>query len=209
MLPRKLSLCSTVCVCASLDIEVQKLNNGWEGWCNFQTYFAASASLLVLPRQEAKPGVESDKTKGEKERGGEMKMKSLKSDMHTWHAQTLSTCANILKQIFRHHLPLSRGTDWFTQMLLLSLSLWCEQLKVKAQWDSFYSVTSLSDSWDRSEVSQGLKCSVWFCQMKPRWFYNTWWNLLAFPFISMAATQLEKICHRNMPSFFWSQSGEP
>lgn len=30
-------------------------------------YFAASASLLVLPRQEAKPGVESDKTKGEKE----------------------------------------------------------------------------------------------------------------------------------------------
>lgn len=136
--------------------------------------------------------VTKQKEKKRHKRGREMKMKSLKSDMHTWHAQTLSTCANILKQIFRHHLPLSRGADWFTQMLLLSLSLWCEQLKVKAQWDS---VTSLSDSWDRSEVSQGLKCSVWFCQMNPRWFYNTWWNLLAFPFISMAVTQLEKICH--------------
>lgn len=76
--------------------------------------------------------VTKQKEKKRHKRGREMKMKSLKSDMHTWHAQTLSTCANILKQIFRHHLPLSRGADWFTQMLLLSLSLWREQLKVKA-----------------------------------------------------------------------------
>ncbi len=195
-------------------------------FCCFCFLSICKEGLLVSPRQEAKPGVERDKTKGEKgtrereregerEREREMKMKSLKSDMHTWHAQTLSTCTNIHKQIFRRPLPLSRCTDWFTQMLSLSLSLWREWM-VKGEGSVRFFLVCHQSAWLLRPVRNESGVKTWgliLSDVTERGVqYNTWgkWSVNITVHLNSSC-----LTCTNMPSevssrcCLFSQSAEP